>query len=435
MGAPVPGLRTNLLGLAGFAACAWWLVQHRPDATVSVPLLLAATLLPLILADVGVHRVHLRPSTGLDWFGAHDRDGGRVVTKWIGAAAAIGLVALAYAVYPEYLWTRHLVPPADYNGFYLRYYLFLDRFAPAFLVLGALYLAWIDRYLVDPRDAHWHLGALLLGQRSGVDLAQAADLLRLWLVRGYFLPLLVIYTGDNIGGLYGAVDADRPPFEYWFEVLYSLGLLVDLTFATVGHLLMMRVLDTHPRTVDRRTTAWVTTLLFYQPFLSVFASWYFAYESHTRWGDWLDGTPALKVAWGVAILTCVWTTGLSVVAFGLRFSNLTNRGILTRFTYGWTKHPMYVANVLAIVFVSTPFLYEGDAEETVQRVLRLGVVAGLYWARARAEERHLSRDPEYVRYALAMNERSIFAPLARAFPFLRYVPPADGPAPEPAAAR
>ena len=54
------------------------------------------------------------------------------------------------------------------------------------------------------------------------------------------------------------------------------------------------------------------------------------------------------------------------------------------------------------------------------------VVTGIYWGRARMEERHLSQDPVYVAYALAMNERSLFAPLAQRWPWLAYVPP-DGP--------
>ena len=48
----------------------------------------------------------------------------------------------------------------------------------------------------------------------------------------------------------------------------------------------------------------------------------------------------------------------------------------------------------------------------------------IYFLRAKTEERHLSHYPEYVAYALEMNEKSIFRWVARLLPFLRYRPPA-----------
>jgi len=47
----------------------------------------------------------------------------------------------------------------------------------------------------------------------------------------------------------------------------------------------------------------------------------------------------------------------------------------------------------------------------------------VYYARARTEERHLSRDPTYVAYALWMNEHGLLRQLGRAIPVLRYRAP------------
>ena len=47
----------------------------------------------------------------------------------------------------------------------------------------------------------------------------------------------------------------------------------------------------------------------------------------------------------------------------------------------------------------------------------------IYFMRARTEERHLSRDPTYVQYALRMNEHGVFAWLGRHVPGVRYRPP------------
>jgi len=46
----------------------------------------------------------------------------------------------------------------------------------------------------------------------------------------------------------------------------------------------------------------------------------------------------------------------------------------------------------------------------------------VYFMRARTEERHLSRDPDYVAYATAMERRSIFRWVGRLLPVLRFKP-------------
>jgi hypothetical protein len=68
--------------------------------------------------------------------------------------------------------------------------------------------------------------------------------------------------------------------------------------------------------------------------------------------------------------------------------------------------------------------------EALRNSLLLGGVNMIYFLRARTEERHLSRDPTYVEYALWMNEHGLFAFIGRWFPLLRYKPPAKTPSSE-----
>ena len=46
----------------------------------------------------------------------------------------------------------------------------------------------------------------------------------------------------------------------------------------------------------------------------------------------------------------------------------------------------------------------------------------IYYLRAKTEERHLSHYPEYVEYALKMNDKSIFRWAAKILPLLKYKP-------------
>ncbi len=65
----------------------------------------------------------------------------------------------------------------------------------------------------------------------------------------------------------------------------------------------------------------------------------------------------------------------------------------------------------------------GGPGEAARHALMLLVLNGVYFLRARAEERHLSEDPRYVAYALWMNDHGLLRHLGRWFSCLRYVPP------------
>ena len=71
-----------------------------------------------------------------------------------------------------------------------------------------------------------------------------------------------------------------------------------------------------------------------------------------------------------------------------------------------------------------PFLaFNNNPSLAIRGTLLLFCVNLIYYARAKTEENHLSHYPEYVEYALEMNEKSIFAPLTKILPFLKYKAP------------
>ena len=67
---------------------------------------------------------------------------------------------------------------------------------------------------------------------------------------------------------------------------------------------------------------------------------------------------------------------------------------------------------------------DGNPWNAVKRCIMLGIINFVYFMRARTEERHLSRDPKYVEYALWMNEYGLLKFLNR-IPGMRYVPPSS----------
>jgi len=107
---------------------------------------------------------------------------------------------------------------------------------------------------------------------------------------------------------------------------------------------------------------------------------------------------------------------LSTITFGIRFSNLTHRGILTNGPYRFTKHPAYVSKNIGWWMVSVPFLSQMGAADALRHSALLLALNIIYGLRAYTEERHLSRDPVYREYALWMDQHGMF----RNVPFMRY---------------
>ena len=153
---------------------------------------------------------------------------------------------------------------------------------------------------------------------------------------------------------------------------------------------------------------WVVALACYQPFWSLFGRQYLAYDTSYTWGAWLWNMPVLYVIWGTGILgftaIYVWSTAI----FGARFSNLTHRGIITNGPYRWTKHPAYIAKNLSYWMIAVPFMAQGTADEALRHCLLLLGVNGLYTLRAKTEEWHLSRDSDYVAYAVWIKDHGLF---------------------------
>lgn len=407
----VTDMRINLVGLLGMCAATAWLLQYQVHPDTSFPILMLATVGPILLLDLLVLKVYQRESTGLD-FSSFRPDAGRLLTKLLGAAAVVGAVAGLYWLAPEYQ-----------GEFYGPFYLFVRNYGPPALILSVIYLSIIDGYTVQPKDGYWHLGAALTGRFREVELDKVGELARAWLIKGFFVPLMFVYGHGNVRSLVRAVYDGPDGFVGWFEVGWHFGFLVDIAFTTAGYLATMRLFDTHVRSSEPTMKGWVVALFCYQPFFSLFSAQYVHYEDGYQWGEWLAPYPTLKAIWGIAILLLLAVFSGSTVTFGARFSNLTHRGVLTNGFYSLTKHPAYISKCSSYWLLYIPYIYNGSVHEVVRDCFWLSFLCFIYFMRAKTEEAHLSRDPAYVHYALSMNERSIFAPLGRIFPFLVYRPP------------
>ncbi|MGA2447482.1 MAG: isoprenylcysteine carboxylmethyltransferase family protein [Polyangiaceae bacterium] len=416
----------NLIALVTVVATFVFLRKHDLGVQDNSLALCVAVGVPIILIDLFILKVYRRASTGLDWNRKFEFDLGRIATKYVGLGFTVGLIALAYWVFPEY-----------HGSFYDPLYSLLQRFWIPLVVTAVFYIALVDGQLTKPHDAYWQLGRFVFGRWRDARKGDVANHFRGWLVKAYFLPLMLVWMTNDVRQLihFDLSNATWSNLRL-YDFIYSFLFLLDLLFSTVGYVMSLRAIDTHIRTAEPTMYGWVVALFCYQPFYSLMERQYVHYGDN-GFGGWLAAYPTIRSLWTAVILALVAIYMLGTVTFGIRFSNLTHRGILTNGPYRFTKHPAYISKNLSWWLVSVPFLVPRgqDWTESLRSCFALGCVNMIYFLRARTEEAHLSRDPVYVEYALWMNEHGLLSFLGRWFPILRYKAPAGSPLAErPAAA-
>ena len=357
----------------------------------------------IFLVDLGWRQVHRRSSTGMD-FGHDDPSWSRSLVKYVGVGGSLGFVALLYWLFPEY-----------HASFYTRYYDLLKVILPVALLLGLPYIYIVDRHMPKPRDGTWQMGMLVLMQWREVDHQILGQHMLGWLIKGFFLPLMFIAMCDGLGKLLASDIGNMTTFKELFDFLYEFLYFIDVGLVSMGYLMTFRLTDTHVRSAEPSMLGWAAALVCYEPFWSLFGRQYLAYDSGYTWGQWLWNNPVAYCIWGTAILALVGIYVWATVVFGARFSNLTHRGIITNGPYRWTKHPAYIAKNLSWWLISIPFLTQGPPTDALRQCLLLLGLNGLYVLRAKTEEWHLWRDPDYVHYAQWIKQYGLFR-------FLRHMP-------------
>lgn len=410
----MPPSETNLavnfigLGFSIFSLLLMRAIWPTVDIQTASLIAMACAALPIVLIEMRKFRVYEKASTGLG--AKRESDPERVAVKLIGLIGTFGYLALLYWALPEYG-----------KPFFDRYWQLLSTSLPLLLIGAIPYFWWLDGKMREPEDGYWHFGLFVLLQWGEVDWKRIGPHARDWLVKGFFFPLMFLYTGGNALMIINYDFNNMNSFQAFFEYANNLLFYADLIFAAVGYVLTFRIFDTHIRSSEPTFRGWVVAVVCYAPFWQgLFYASYFSYDDGLFWTNWLADYEGVKILWGCAILVLVTIYSSATVCLGVRFSNLTYRGLVTNGAYRFTKHPAYVSKNLSWWLISIPFISMEGPADAFKHCLLLAGVNLIYYLRARTEEAHLSNYPEYVQYGMYMNEHSIFAPLAKVMPFLKY---------------
>ena len=415
----------GLFGLfAWLAVCRNWasvagaLSLPGPRAPLDGPYAALAALLfsalPMVLWSVLVDKVHRRASTGIDW--SRPRRLSEVIdisiTKLAGLWATWALIGVCYCL-GRWYWRGQYLFAMDVIG---------AAAVPLFL-LSIPYVLWLDRVLVNPRDGAWHFGAMLIG-REPHDREAVWRHLRAWAVKGFFCAFMISILPGGFAAIVNldvaALAADPIGIARWLtELLF----LIDVQIAMVGYLLTLKPLDAQIRSANPYLAGWVAALLCYPPFIMMGPGGVLDYHPNTAdWAYWMQDLPeAVLWIWGAWLVFLTAVYAWATVAFGLRFSNLTYRGILTNGPYRFTRHPAYLSKNLFWWCGTLPFLaVGGSVVDTIRNTAILALVSAVYYWRAKTEERHLgAEDPKYRDYSAWMTENALitrsFHRMARRF--------------------
>ena len=199
----------------------------------------------------------------------------------------------------------------------------------------------------------------------------------------------LVPSGHDLAGLVSPWAWTRGDVSWGLGLAYDVIFAVDCGWALFGYASESRWLGNKTRSVEPTAFGWLVCLACYPPFNNVLGT-YLPLEN----GPQLVSNDPLAtghlVLRGVVVFLFAIYAG-ATVSFGFKFSNLTNRGIVSRGPYRFVRHPAYLCKCSAWWLEHVPTM-------TLTKAFFLTLLCGVYALRAWTEERHLGMDPEYREY-------------------------------------
>ena len=400
-----PLIHINVLGLLCFMILLEGIrIQKYCSSLVATIYLLLAIAVPIIVAEAFILKSYQHKDTGLDFKNSTKANIKRVLVKLYGLYASMAVIGILYFIFPEYR-----------KSSYDAYWMLLKYLIPGTSLIAIPYIYTLDKYLIKKEDSNWHAGMFFLGKFQSVDKEIFKNHILGWFVKGFFLALMFTYLVGNIGYFQNQslTDAIFKIFtnspNIFYRSMVTLIFTIDLAFVSAGYILTFKIFNSHIRSVEPTVFGWLIALVCYQPFWSLVQDNYLNYNNdNTNFDSWLISTPPLLMAWAALILLMLMIYVWATVQFGIRFSNLTHRGIITNGPYKYCKHPAYVSKNISWWLIAVPFISNQGPLEALKNCLLLGCLNMVYYLRAKTEEAHLGKDRAYQIYQAHMKQHSLY---------------------------
>jgi protein-S-isoprenylcysteine O-methyltransferase Ste14 len=326
----------------------------------------------------------------------------RLVTKMVGLCAIYAAIALVYFTFPSFSGKLTL-PLLN----------LIREFWIVLVIVAPLYVWLTDRSMNEPEDGLFYVGRLVVAPRRPIKWDLVKQYLLGWAVKGFFLPIMIGFAYDDIDWLLSMnFSEELRKSRAYYDVVYRGLYFVDVIYASAGYLFTMKLISAEIRSTDSTVGGWFVCLICYPPFWDFVSDNFLNYGGNYYWDQWIGWSDLLWFVWGTVILALVVIYVWGTASLGIRFSNLTNRGIVTAGPYRWVKHPCYVAKNISWWLISIPFVAGDTTSQCVRGCLALSMLNLIYYFRAKTEERHLLKDPAYAEYAAWIRSNGLMAILS-----------------------
>ena len=349
--------------------------------------------------------------------------------RYVCYLALFYFLVFIYKFAPEYGFVKN-------NPYYQPWFQMCDWLLRAFTWLGFPYvlLTYACKYDESKDKQSYHhlieyalfpvLARLGFKFQTSITTQKAKNTLLGLLVRAFFAPLMTVFFVEQFGhlvsnfgylfdwlprhianGNYNHAALNKDLMNILKPVIFS----IDVSLAWCGYVLTSRWLDNETQSTEPSLLGWFVCLISYPPFQ--LAGLYFIFPSENQILS-LSNHYFVTFFTVLTLLSFIFYTA-STVVFGVRFSNLTHRGIIRTGPFSIIRHPAYTSkNIgwwLGIFPVLLFLLVTGALTFTAFGLMTMALVAQSYWYywRAITEERHLSLDPLYQEYCKQVKYRFI----------------------------
>ena len=272
--------------------------------------------------------------------------------------------------------------------------------------------AYLLRALMLERGT-WFSGAAtqIIRFAQGHAKAPNRNALHVWVLKAFFIPIYALFL-VNVINASRTMPLDTP--AAWLVFAVTACYTIDLAFGLAGYVFASNNLVPTIRDTNPSPLGWVVCLVCYPPISHHWPAALSVAALEVRWPQLATMSQDPVVLVGAAAMLLAMAVYIpATVVFGLRFSNLTNRGVITSGPYRLTKHPAYLAHIVNAWVIVCIFLPASGARFTWDLVLVPLAYTVLYTLRMKTEEAHMRSDPDYQRYEEWIGRYGAVARLSR----------------------
>lgn len=267
------------------------------------------------------------------------------------------------------------------------------------------YVYFVDRRLLDPEDEYANIGRML-SKKSAIDKKIVKSFALKTLVKIVFIPYMYSVFLINLTILLNTPWQFNP--NAISLLLFNFGISIDVLIGIFGYLFSSAIINNQVIDTDSNFLGWLFALLCYPPLLWIMRQANEQQDSLV----WYQIIPQDTILYWIlfTVINITWIVHwLATFEFGMTFSNLSYRRLIYQGAYRYTKHPAYISKNLYWWLYTLPFMgVVALSPEWWKNILGLTFVSLIYYGRAKSEERHLMKFPEYRQYSEEINKRGIF---------------------------